>query len=594
MKLIKAKCSKDRIVEFEEKVPGVGTCPSYCPLKMRGSCYSKEFRYRRTLNDSVVADIPYMATVDEPLESATRNPIEPSDVVKPTPTVAVSDEREGDYIPFEDPFAEPIEVTSPEPPRSSTKASTADKYNSKLEESGLFAGIGARSIDEPCFADGVKLFYADRNRAKNAAGDPAAALRYIFMHWYTSKVFSADGSRYTQDFLYLLKLCNFRNREKELTDLIDDLSMDVNHKFFHLFYDIVYKNQLSRFYYSERESPFHELIPKFVSQQDFINKLLTADQTFFTEIEEYFAELLAWLQSFKNESVDKQWFLDQAPLLIAEYGKQIAYIDDAEGRLRLVKLGTIRNFIFEFTTPESYGIMERKCKFLSRFCVLPTGRVIARKNDFGVDGKMPDDSVYSFLEIKGASSYCASYYNFYTSILKEYIEVFHPQTLKIGTLSLSLRDFYSKMVNVVEEGYACILNDADFGSRRAQYFLVKNLLERGVLAYYEERCETSKLRELKKLFVDKQDPVAYFAFPDVNHKLYHNGRCLTISEYLRWIVQNKVYGELPKKYSLFQEYEVARAYFEAMQHKNPQLNGLNGKIEETIKAAEKIIKQFTA
>lgn len=596
MKLIKAKCNKDKIVEFEDKGTGVGTCPANCPLKKRGSCYSKDFRYRRVLSANVVPDIPYEPDSASQAEAEQREA--PAFSVHEPAFSAREEVQEEGYIPYDDPFAEPIAPAAP--PNYSEqggerKRSGADKYNAILPESGLFSKVGAHSPDAPCFVDGVKVFYSDRKRARTAAGDAADAIRYIFLHWYTSKVFQSNGTEFTEEFLYLLKLCNYKQHEGALTDLIGDVSLDVNRKFFRLFYGIVYKNQLGGFYWSEFESPFRELIPKFTCRQDFTGKLLIAGPDFFSGIGGYLPELLAWLQSFRQDAaIDRQWFFEQVPLLIAESAKQIAYVDDADGKLTLVRLGTVQSFISELSVLGSYEATERKYKFLSRFTVLPTGQVIVRKNPLGpeVSEFKEDDSVYELIGIKGASSYCASYYNRYAAILKEYIEVFHPASVRIGGFTFSARDFYARVLGIVEEGYACMLSEEDFGNRRAAYFLVKSLFARGVFSYFESRCETSKLQDLKGLISEKLDPVAYFAFPDMEHKIYRDGRALTITEYFGELTDEKLAGELPKGRSLFRSEEVAQAYFTAKVNAN-RSSTARKQIDKAVEEAEKIIEKFT-
>ena len=585
MALIKARCFRDKIVEFEDKGNGTGTCPPYCPIKRRGECYCSEFSYTRKLGKNAIPDIPYQSDTDE----AEQRPEEAVQSTAPSdPLAEEGQERPADFF-WAEPSPQPSDPSVPVQEEAFPRRGTgASRYNAGVSRTdGIFAAAVERGTEEPCFVDGAQSFYIVRRGAGNAFD----AICHIFYHWYTSKVFRPNGKEYTGEFLYLLILCNYRKNEKELTDLINDVSLDINRKFFHLFYEIIFKeNRPNGFYWSKVENPYFRLSPKFTDQRNYIDRLLQYPNNVLSDMSEYSQELLAWMQSFRPDAdVTLNRYLEQIPFLIAEYRNQAAYVQNGDG-LSLVRFGTLREFIRNFPKLESYETMRKKYQFLTHVKILPSANAVKRgpEDPLEVAGFHEDDSVYRLIGIRGASSYCASYYNFYTAILREYVNTFHPDTVTIGGVVFSRLDFYANIQGIVEEAYACMLHGEDVRNCRAKFFLVKSLFERGVFLYYEEMCENERLQELKDLLREQIDPKNYFSSSAVTHKIYKGERLLRIPQYIGEYLEEKTARTLPKNASVFSGDEAIQAYLQ-VKIEDARAEGIRRRIDEAVNRAEKII-----
>jgi hypothetical protein len=168
-----------------------------------------------------------------------------------------------------------------------------------VSASSIFSVVKKRDPDEPCFTDGAYVFYEKAVSGRSSNGNSMAALRYIFRHWYVSKVFKEDGKTFQEPFLYLLKLRNFKDKEEELKAIAEDVTLDVNRKFFKLFYTVIYKNQINVFYWHEGDSSLREVPPRFLDKNDFYKKMVSSrnPSEFLMSFEPCFDELIYFLQS---------------------------------------------------------------------------------------------------------------------------------------------------------------------------------------------------------------------------------------------------------------------------------------------------------
>lgn len=622
MKLIKVKCPKNKKIEVEDFGTGAARCPAHCPLKKQSRCFNNTFRYTSVLNASVVPDVPYAVGAGSDASQAEKRPpistSQPQNIpsrnaargVLPEPQPPFSTRaREGarvapaydakkdlspqlpnqpSVIGYDDPFSEPASQPSvigyadpfatEAPPvrraateKKTTSKSTLDKYNDSLvQTNSIFSVVKSRNPDEPCFTDGAYMFYERAVSGKQTSGNSRAAIRHIFQHWYVSRVFKEDGKAYQEPFLYLLKLQNFKEKEDALKAIVEDVSLDVNRKFFRLFYTVIYKNQISAFYWSNCDSPLMRVSPRFLDVNDFYKKMVASNNPseFLTSFEPCFDELIYFLQSGVQTENGREWFKKHIPLALAERQQSVSFVDETEGHLSLVNLGEIRSFSESLKKPDVLHKMLDRYRFLREFKITVNRKILPREKALPLltAKTTEDDSIYETVGLsKLISSQCATAYNYYTTLLKEYVDTFHPETLLIGDSYFTCRNFYQELVDSITSACAHLSeadNQAETYSEIKRLHLIKSFFSRGVFEYFESRCETDRLPKLKKVFVDspKIDLEAYFRFDGVKHWVYENGQRKSISGYLADAVTDRVGQEILGRVG---SDKVIKAYFAA-------------------------------
>ena len=579
MKLIVVKCPKNKKVQVEDRGTGGAACPDNCPLKMKSRCFNNTFRYTKPLSDLVAPDIPYEATGSTPVQEPT--PIKKANdqptVLNTAPTTqkgaaTVSEapkSSENSFSPapttnklpvFEDLFADDDGSTIEYSPFGSFDAGqtdysysqptvqepkrTLDKYNDALMTgNSIFSVVKSRGDNEPCFVDGAYKFYDRAPAGVRSDGNSQTAVMYVFKHWYVSRVFTDDGSAYREEFLYLLKQCGFKNSEDKLKHIVDDIKLSKDKKFFRLFYTVIFKNQISSFYWSDGDSPFKQITPRLVSIDDFYRKLSESydPSDFMSSFRNCFDELVYFLRSFSEMENSLEWFKEKIPQIIAERCNRLVYVSDENGEISIINLGNAREFVSKMAVPSDFDTMELMSKFLEEFEITSGYKLLPRKTKLKtwVASNTEDDRAYEILGITGyTSSQCATAYDNYLTILAEYMRVFKPEKLTIGNLSFSMRNFYYEILTVFKNAGAFLKTPHPENYREVKiFYVVKSLFERGIFEIYERSCETIKLSRLKKVFEAPAVTIKdYFDCKEIDHELYVDGYFITVSEYIERIV----------------------------------------------------------
>jgi hypothetical protein len=574
MKLIVVKCPKNKKVQVEDRGTGGAACPKNCPMKKNSRCFNNTFRYTTPMSASVVPDIPYSgdgAPSVEPMTTVSRvSEAKPVPVAEPHSTVSsriphaepngavMPKATDSDYPVFEDLYADDGSVTEYSPfadteydepapaasePRQKKK-SILDKYNDVLtSDNSIFSAVRSRSDSEPCFIDGAYRFYERAPVGVKSEGNSKTAMRYIFRHWYVSRVFNEDGTAYREDFLYLLKLCGFKNSEDKLCEIVNDVKLSKNQKFFRLFYTVVYKNQINGFYWNDSDSPFNQLSPRLVSIDDFYNKLAGVydPADFMYSFRNCFDELVYFLRSFTSMENAREWFKKTVPQIIAEKCSRLVYVSDKNGEISVITFGSFREFVSGMVKPSSYESMQQKCDFFKDFEITSGYKLMPRRNKLEASKRASteDDSVYEILGITGyTSSQCATAYDNYMTILREYMRVFKPEKLTLGKLSFSSRNFYNEVLSIMKDAgaYLSVNKNATFSEVKI-FHAVQSLFARGIFESFENSCETEKLKDLKKIYESSTVSIKdYFSCRDIEHEVYVGGYRITVSEYISRIV----------------------------------------------------------
>ena len=583
MSLIIVKCPKKKKVQIEDPGTKSVLCPAYCPLKQASKCDYVTFNYVAKLSDAVTPDIPYGASgAAAPASKSKSSPAAPAATAAPksAPRIPVDDPfaasaapKSASKIPVDDPFAATSAMTGNASAGSRAMGTSsqerANKYNQQvMDRNNIFFGIEPIPDKEPCFTDGMNVFYDRPPEGCVSAGNSAAAVRHIFQHWYVSRVFTPDGKHYQKDFLALLKKRNFQSREKELAAILQG-SSSLDKKFHKLFYTVIYKNQISGFFWNNGESPFARITPRFTNVDDFYRKMINTDSpsSFIKSIEPCFEELVTYLASGETVDNQREWFKTHIPLVVAERTGKITFVEYASGRLTMTNLGDIRSFAEQMAKPASIEQMSRRVAFLKEFEITPNYRILKRERPLTVSRvrTAEDDGVYDVVGIsEQTTSQSATAYNLYMTLLKEYVDVFKPEVLLIGSCRFTSKNFYSELLDIIEDaGAYFVVEEANSYEQVKRLYTVQSLFSRGVFEYFEAHCETDRLSVLKKAFVEtsKLNITAYFKFRGIEHKVFVDGVRIPISEYLPRIVDKEPTASYLD--NLLKHDKIIQAYIEA-------------------------------
>ena len=559
MNLIKVKCFKGLKVEVQDLGTQAATCPSNCPLKLSNKCSNDTFRYSAVLNPKVKVDIPY-----EEVREIKEEPVlkqEPIKVdLKETqvenqnddydPFGSLNDQESDSYDPFGEqsddynPFFSSSEVIEEVVKEDVQEESVLSKYNSAINNCSIFNGIEINK-DQPCFKDGHLVFY--ETLRFDSAGNSRKALRHIFKHWYISKVFTRDGKSYTTEFLKLLKIRGFSANENELVEILNNRQWNLNQKFFRIFYNVIYKDEMTHFYWNDGDSIFVSIMPKFDDEDDLLRKLIN-DQTFFNSIKDCFEEVLIYLKTTKEE------FFDKLPLIIANKERRVSFVSENKGIYKLVDLGYINSFAKDFYKINDLETLEQRFNFLSKFQITQNYNVLKRDHDLEIikATEEEDDGIYSIVGInKFNTSQCATIYNLYTTLLKEYIDVFEPEIIHFGKFTISKNNFLLEIKEIIQNAYSWITanNKTPKEDDVLLLFTIKSFFSRGIFNYYESICESKEqLKELKDTFIktNKLSLSKYFSYQGFKHNINTSNGMMTIEEYVLSILDQNFLKALPE------------------------------------------------
>lgn len=492
---------------------------------------------------------------------------------------------------MEDPFAAsapaPAPAAVPTGGASRSAQSTLDKYNTAVaDRNSLFANLRARAPEEPCFVDGAYFFYESRVAGRASQGNSNAALRHIFRHWYVSRVFSEDGKSYREEFLYLLKLRGFAKKEKELRDLIDDPTLTVNRKFFRLFYNIIYKNSIVGFYWNDEDSPLRQIDPRFVSPKDFYKKMgeLTDPTAFLAGYADCFEELIFFLCSGSSTDATnaRAWFTENFPLIMAEQTGYVYSVTERGGRTVIGSLGRLSDFVHHFADPAPLEVMEARITLLERFTVTRSGNLLPRSTPLVISraSTTEDDSVYSMTEISSfAASQAATAYNCYMTLLSEYVESFRPDSITVGDMTFTRRNFFREITEAVVAACSHLTeHNRRYSQDEKRLHLIRSLFARGIFRDFERGCEADRLQELRAAFIDRDtlDLATYFSY-DVEHRLQIDGTLTDVDGYVRSITaQGSAYvcGRARKGDTVLEAYFAARVRREDIARASAEIESL--------------------
>jgi hypothetical protein len=239
--------------------------------------------------------------------------------------------------------------------------------------------------------------------------------------------------------------------------------------------------------------------------------------------------------------------------------------------------------------------MESKVEFLKEFSITPNYHVVKRAYPLIVSRAQTaeDDGVYDVVGIsEQTSSQSATAYNLYITLLKEYVEVFKPEILQIGSCRFTARNFYTELLYVIEDAGAYFVEEhANTYEQVKKLFTIQSLFTRGVFDYFESLCETDRLALLKKVFVETSqlNVTAYFRFRNIEHQVLVDGVRKPVAEYFGGILS----GTQDASYlsSLLKEDKIVQAYIEARLPKEDKII-IHQRLSDLINKHQKMVSKL--
>lgn len=564
MNIIKVRCPKKKIVETEKVERSMLVhCPPNCPFRKEFQCSNQVFRGNDVVGADEKVDVPYntSSTVEVKVEPQTQPTITNTRVETQTPSFVAGKpknepkrETKRDFDPFADVTVEDalndesIQV-KPTPSPTLNNQDRLSKYN--LSKT-MFSSVNI-NLNEPCFVDGIYTFYF---KSKDGMiNNVNAALKHIFRHWLVSRIFTKDGKELSSDFLAILKYKNLHNQEKEISQILNS-NLNLNQKFFRLFYDIIYKDENLGFYFSEKESPHSLLTPIFTDKSEFFKKISDDAQSgFLDNFKNCFEELLDYLDYYEENdfALSKQKFIDLVPIVVNDnYGKLILIVDTIEG-IKVKHLGNCSDFINNLTTICSYEEMTLKYNFLSKY-EITINHLLKLREDIiptPTSGSAVSDEIVELLGIKKfTTTHCAMAYQYYLFFQKEYNAIKRPDKIYIANCWFTRLNFYQEVVDVTinackyrfSKEYNAAPTYKQSSMAISLFFLVRDLLKNNIFADFEKTCEATNLSELKKEIIAWTDitPENYFKCKYLEPIINIDGIDMTVSEYIENILDHDI------------------------------------------------------
>ncbi len=436
------------------------------------------------------------------------------------------------------------------------------------------------------------------------------ALDDIFIHWNTTFVFRSR-KELKREFKWLL-LCTLNSyeiteSEKIIGDILSttystDTREDRNIKFFLIFYAVIYKNDSNlRFYFSEEEDTQRAILPRFVGRDDFAEKFFgdklssEAFRSFYVKyrlpVLYYFARLgiediTGSVKADISDAVmraDKRFLEDIGTLYMQKTGC-IAIVTRKGINISVTNFGQAESLVSAMCKPQSIEKMESIVRVLEAYRINSDMTVVRRGEGdrFVMSEKTPaiteSESIYLYLGFPVGEALRA--YNLYVSLLGEYIRIFEPQSINIGGISISRNGFVSALYGATRDicKYAYGKNNdvEAVNSAKARAYLLKSLIDRGILDYYKRSCETSKLDRFLSLISSQDNVGEFFSLFGSDAKIAVSNRELSISQYIYEIISEHPYGVVTE---MFKSDKLIKLYLS---------NDKSSKVNAMIAGAEKI------
>jgi hypothetical protein len=582
-------------------------CPKACGGYMR-SCHDGQFdpvkieRYE----DTDLSGITYCDYKEEELRSKWH--------LEDSSSAGISDERQnGAKPPLEtDANTKRVRETDTLPDSEKSKASTdakstASKYNNGISAANVKSenNSGISAADTKSRSGAADTLSPSRQYSQfdlagrifsDAAGFPSlkTALEEIFLTWNTDVVFNDKNAANAlkDEFIWLLSKTG-KYATQDFTKILSDTGLNPQRKFHRLFHAVIFvksNNERMRkgFYWSDDLAPVHPLTPKFENANDFTEKYC-GDESFRNFFKEHKDEILSFL-GHKDEAA---LFENMTPAL-AKSKNEIVWFDGSKDYLP-IRLGSTSDFIENMKKPTPFENMENMISFLEKYKVMQGGAVVKRDSYSPfkrVSCEIQCDCIYNVLGLKASSKY-ATEYNYFATILKEYIDVFSPDRVEAGGLVFTKLNCSAEIKKIVGDFCAARFGQADADSFRkieGRAWLTKSIYKAEIFSSFGLENE-SHINELIELISESESGIdKYYGLFD-NPTFIFGSKEVNVSQYIKEIIEKDDVRAICVK---FEDDAKIKAFFSKKQPPNPasdqaaDLDSLFGKYQ---KLYDKILKK---
>lgn len=395
----------------------------------------------------------------------------------------------------------------------------------------------------PLFSDDPEI------KAKYHAFPLRNALWQILTHWKTGAVFTSDGASELKDeFVWLItKLSERKIMTSEVTSILENEQYNRSQKFFYLFYDVIFKYELRKFYWYDGKDGFNAVIERFGDKEDFAVRY--CDMTGVGEsFRKFFAQHKKEVLHYFNCDSEDDLF-GSMTLLMSKKCKQIVMIDSFNGYIP-VYLGTVKEYFGRMLAPNDCETTKMMLTFLEKYNISSKGDVSRRlpatpflhiRNDQNFE---EDQSMYEAAGIIHSAS-CFTIYDGFVSMLHEYTKVFNPSEIRVGELLFTKKNYSAELKKIIFDFCKAHFGNAPeetYREAKGKAWLAKSLYERNVLTDFV--CENKKEVDKFMALITKEKMTLanyYRAFPIP--VIVWDGNDRTIPEYIEIKMQSEdAYG----------------------------------------------------
>lgn len=517
------KCQNNIIFDIPEDMKVV-TCPSECPR--RRICTRKNFIPIKTMGTPAFSLINNPIVKEETIES---KPIMETPINIEEPTITPQQQTNNDDILARLGMLGGMTIEQPIIP----EVKTINEYSELEDRQTYIIHIGS------------KEYYAPKYAKKHGYPNIDLALLEIFRHWNTDVVFNGTKD-FTEQFTDVLKI-KYNDKYHLVVNDIFSKNDNLNSKFYRLFYNHLYKgNSICKKFYFADGYQEREIRPLIENETDLYEQIYNRFD-FMYNFCDCEAELLSYLSiSNDGSSRAKKELLNNATKYINHFHQKIGYFTtmlDTRGRSYPVFKqisSSSATFIEELIQVKSLEEMENKIEFLKNYRILSNGSIIDRDDLFLVGDVVGtvDDGVYDILGISNQNSSVAKdYLKLYLVLIKEYITICEPKELKLNNITLSVTNFYNQLEDIIHNAYSKCIGNNRMHDDVKRLFLFVVLKENGILEYFVNKCNTSKVHILLSL-IKTQIVFKEYMSADISvKKVYHEGKTLDINDYFADLIE---------------------------------------------------------
>lgn len=327
------------------------------------------------------------------------------------------------------------------------------------------------------------------------------AMKEIFDYWYTNAVFKND-CELNDSFVWLMT----RNAKSpiykaQVESILKNPEYNRSQKFFHLFYDVIFKDSHpGGFYWCDSSSAYEPLRAKFSNRKEFVKYLTNDSGDGFSFYKKRNHEVLSYLGV-----EDERKLMAEITCEHAKNSDEVIWINlDNGGSIR--KLGTKNSFLQNMCRPTDYATMKEMLGFLEDYQVTSYG-VTLRPKDIpfeyaGGSCSLDESLIYDMVGLSRQEQTKAAYEAF-LSLLSEYVRSNAPKGLKVGTLNLG-DNYQEECENYIFKYCSDLLigdvtDNARLNQSKKQAVFAASLLERGIFGNYNTRNSETVRNLIKQI-----------------------------------------------------------------------------------------------